>query len=265
MQIAAAPPRLQRLPWFTIGCSLAALATHFLPDLASLLEYQRAAIGSGQLWRLVTCHLTHFGGEHLFWDLLVFLALGTYVELRGRGSWLVGVAGASVLIPVTLLVVQPALLTYRGLSGLDTALFALLAASWVVRDTRTGMEQAAEVPAGPPSRRNRRGEGQVARGKFLSAARLRPHACVGTLLLLALVGKTLFEVLAGQCLFVDNVQDRFTPVPMAHLTGAVIGIGTAWITSVSWLRSTGFWLGSNGPSRHSRWACCPVRLPPSST
>ena len=48
----------------------------FLVSLLDALEYQRSAILSGELWRLVTCNLVHLGPAHLLLDLGVFLLLG---------------------------------------------------------------------------------------------------------------------------------------------------------------------------------------------
>ena len=49
----------------------------------------RRALQAGEIWRLATCHLTHWNAEHLQWDLLMFVVLGAVCELRNpRRMWL---------------------------------------------------------------------------------------------------------------------------------------------------------------------------------
>jgi rhomboid family GlyGly-CTERM serine protease len=145
----------------------------------------------GQLWRVVTCHLTHCSGEHLFWDLAMFLLLGVLCEHRCATRWLACLAASSLAIPVAVLVLQPELAAYRGLSGADTALFTLLAATLLKEKWR---------------------QGDI--GWLIVIATL----------LAGLIGKTLYEVITGHCVFVDDTAAGFQPVPLAHLVGALIGV-----------------------------------------
>jgi membrane associated rhomboid family serine protease len=79
---------------------------------------------------------------------------------------------------------------YRGLSGLDTALFALLNTELLWQRYRERDWTAVAVLA--------------------------------TLLTLML-GKIGWETITGNCLFVDTAG-QFTPIPFAHLVGAVVGL-----------------------------------------
>ena len=54
---------------------LLAFGIPFLPAATASLEYDRAATSAGQLWRLVTCHWTHWSTHHLFWSGGAFAAL----------------------------------------------------------------------------------------------------------------------------------------------------------------------------------------------
>jgi Ca-activated chloride channel family protein len=96
------------------------LASLLLPG--SALELQRG----GPAWRVVTCHFTHFTYEQLVWDALVFAALGIACARRYREAFRATLFASIVLGPLAVLVFAPEVTTYRGLSGIDSALFGLL-------------------------------------------------------------------------------------------------------------------------------------------
>jgi rhomboid family GlyGly-CTERM serine protease len=103
------------------------------------LEYDRGAVAGGELWRLVTGHLTHLSGEHLLWDALTFAVLAAACERRGRWRLAATLAVSAMAIPAALFVLEPGLAVYRGLSGLDMALAGLLAATELRRGSRWAM------------------------------------------------------------------------------------------------------------------------------
>jgi membrane associated rhomboid family serine protease len=47
-----------------------AVAVYLSPAATAVLEYDRAAVAAGEIWRLLTGHLTHWSFDHLFWDVL---------------------------------------------------------------------------------------------------------------------------------------------------------------------------------------------------
>ena len=83
---------------------------------------------------------------------------------------------------------QPQFAVYRGLSGLDSAFFGLLAASLLTR-------------------------GQT------------PATIVGSLALAGFAAKSVFELATSQTVFAAGVG--YAPVPLAHLVGLVSGIVVA--------------------------------------
>ena len=89
--------------------------------IAGLMELQRG----GEWWRVVTCHFTHFTPEQLLWDGVVFAALAVVCGRRDWRAFLLTLLAAIVVIPLAVLLFTD-LQAYRGLSGLDSALFALL-------------------------------------------------------------------------------------------------------------------------------------------
>jgi hypothetical protein len=95
------------------------------------------------------------------------------------------------LIPLTLWVGLPDLQTYRGLSGIDSALFALLATLLLKQ------------------------EWQARRWKWVV-----PLALV----CLAFAAKVGYELATGLTIFVDSRAVAMIPVPLAHGAGAGVGV-----------------------------------------
>jgi rhomboid family GlyGly-CTERM serine protease len=161
----------------------------FLPGAARWLELDRSAVARGEVWRLVTGHWTHWTLDHLLWDVLTFLLLAILCETWiSRRALLATVAGSALLISAGVWVALPGLSCYRGLSGIDSALFVLLAVALLRRESgaRAGL------------------------------------AGVAVLLFLA---KAAWEVSTGSTLFADSAG--FVPVPLAHLLGGAWGLVAA--------------------------------------
>jgi len=154
----------------------------------------RAALMHGELWRLFTGHLTHFSADHLKWDLVVFVALGSLVELRNRRHFLGCVVGGALAISLGVAWLQPQFTSYRGLSGIDSALFGYLVVDiW----------------------------------KLSRAEGLCWSAFAAGLAMTLFIAKIGFELITGRTVFVE-VDSNFAPVPLAHLIGAVVGGVGSW-------------------------------------
>jgi len=110
----------------------AAVAAQALPALAGALELDRAAVGRGQLWRLVTGHVAHFGWAHLAADLAAFAGL-LYAAARQdrRAGWAACAVAAAVGLAIWLAPQGAAV--YRGLSGVDYGLLALAVTAAALR------------------------------------------------------------------------------------------------------------------------------------
>ncbi|MEM6330057.1 MAG: rhombosortase [Planctomycetota bacterium] len=189
---------IDRQPWplVTIGVLLFSVATHLVPPLAGALEFDRGAVASGQLWRLLTGHATHYGGEHLLWDGAVLAVLGAVCERAGRGRFLGLMLTSALGISLGVWLAAPGMQFYRGLSGIDSALFAWVTARWTID-----------------------GWGD----------RNWPRLAAGVLPLLGFAGKCCYECVAGVTLFVDSSAAAFTPAPLAHLLGGVVGVAFAGV------------------------------------
>jgi rhomboid family GlyGly-CTERM serine protease len=159
--------------------------------MSELLQYDRQAIADGELWRFVTGHAVHFGFEHFVWDAAVFAVLALLCWRLGPRRCLVSLAAATLAIPAVLWTVQPGLETYRGLSGLDSALYVT---------------------------------GALALGQRLWAEGRRSLGIAALASVAALAAKVAYELATGQTLFVDAARVGFAPVPLAHVTGALAGL-----------------------------------------
>jgi len=196
-------------PLVTMGLGIVALVLFCGGDMFSLLQYDRAAIGAGEVWRVITGHWLHWSFDHFLWCTITFLAIGSICEnLSGKG-YLATLAAASFIISLVCWLAAPELAYYRGLSGLASAIFMFAAVmmvrdAWMVQDWRKVLLPAV---AG-----------------------------------LAFAGKVLFEFVTGSLLFVDSTG-VFDPVPLAHLAGGGTGLLTAWI-----FRSEGKRSGQEDPA-----------------
>jgi rhomboid family GlyGly-CTERM serine protease len=114
--------------------------------LGGWLELDRAAVARGEVWRLLTGHWTHWTVDHLVWDSLGFVVLAVLCETRvSRGRLLLGVAGSALAVSagVWFLPEIEHIARYRGLSGIDSALFVLLAVSLMRERPLAGLALAA--------------------------------------------------------------------------------------------------------------------------
>ena len=175
--------------WVTALFAAAAILSAAVPTLPTLLEYDRDRLP--EFWRFFTCHIAHFDAKHLFWSGSAFVAFAAWLEPLGRRRLLACIAATAVTIPIFVLMIAPDLPTYRGLSGIDSALFTL-ALVLFAREARS------------ESRR-----GTVA-------------FCI--LLGIGFAAKLIYEIATGAAVFADSAV--FEPVPLAHAVGAAVGGAT---------------------------------------
>lgn len=187
-------------PIVSLCLALAAVTAALLPGVTVWLQYDRAAVAAGETWRIFSGHVTHFGSQHLLLDVAALLILGVACERRWPGLTRLTLGASGVVISLGLFVLRPDLHLYRGLSGLDAALFALLA---------TGLL----------------GEARQARSYWRCAA----LASLG----LAGIGKIVYEVISRQALFLESSAALFEPIPLAHALGALVGIAAGLCTGLA--------------------------------
>lgn len=170
--------------------SLAAVLIFLSPTATTWLEFDRDLVGSGEWWRLLTSHLTHWSLENLFWNVAVFALLAGLCEAAGRWRFVVCLIASALAIPGAVWLLAPQISVYRGLSGVDSALFGLVAAG-ALRAAWAHREWRRVVMIG--------------------------------LLGVALAAKIGVEHVTGRALFVDSAAAGFVPMPLAHAVGAAVG------------------------------------------
>jgi hypothetical protein len=181
-----------RTPWITALIIGSAVAAH-LTGVDTMFEYQSARHFLAPSARSFTCHFAHYSASHLAWSLGAFGLLGTICELRDRCRFCLCLIASAVAIPMALNVFQPSLHHYRGISGIDSALFFLLAV-----------------------------------GIMHAEAHTRPAlAHIAAVLIVAFFAKMLFEQFTHSTVFADSTGGAFVPAPVAHIAGALIGAALA--------------------------------------
>jgi rhomboid family GlyGly-CTERM serine protease len=192
MALGQGPPRLH---WSTLGLAaivVAAVLAQAWPEGAAALEFDRQRIAAGQWWRPVSGHLVHYGWPHMAADMGVFAALCWVAQRRGRGvAWSVAIGGVAVGAAVYWW--APDTNTYRGMSGVDSAVFGYLVVTEVVRDR--GLKAAA----------------------WLTALALT-------------LGRFVFETATGRPILPTSLPDGIAVVGIAHMAGLVAGCMAAAVS-----------------------------------
>ena len=162
-----------------------ALLIQCIPSLAFSLQWNREVSPAIGAITALTGHLTHWSWSHFTWDIAAFLGLSFAAIALTPGRYAVCLILSAVFIPVEIFLLQPEFATYRGLSGIDSALFGLIIA-----------------------------------GLWKSGGLLRWMSAVG---FFGFFGKTLYEATTGDTLFVEREVSDFIPVTSAHIVGMICG------------------------------------------
>jgi rhomboid family GlyGly-CTERM serine protease len=159
-----------------------AVAVYLIPGASALLIFDRAAIGDGEWWRVVTGSWVHLSISHLAYDGVAVLIAGWLLERYGAPLRSIVMASA-IAVGLAVLFGLPEIARYGGLSGIAYALVAYLALS-----------------------------GLAERGAWR-------WLCATTLLVL--VAKLAYELSTGRFLLVPT-GDEIVAVPLAHAVGMTV-------------------------------------------
>lgn len=114
-------------PWWSIGLVVGVATAFGLPEVADQLIFERAAIARGEIWRLLSAHIVHYSGAHLFNNVLVLLPVAWLVERRYRNELGAVLIASALAIGAAVLVFAPEIQRYAGASGLSFALLSYAA------------------------------------------------------------------------------------------------------------------------------------------
>ncbi len=180
---------MKKLIWLIpVRLILTVVGLYFIPGAGRALELNRELVLHGEVWRLVTGHFVHCSLNHLFWDAAAFTVLAIVGVHKDFKRFVFVTVLAVPVISLAVLILCPEIEIYRGLSGLDTALYAYL----VLYNLYEAMTD-----------------------------RNRMSTVLYLLLLAGLLGKNIWEVCTGNVLFCN--PDGYVPVPIAHLAGMLTG------------------------------------------
>lgn len=180
----------RRLLGVALLSALAVCVIFLVPGLTRGLEYTRTSVGGGELWRMFTCHWTHWTVEHLVWDLAAFvLLLSACLRVNVRQTLLM-LAAAIIAIPAGVWFFLPQMMHYRGLSGIDIALFSFL----IIHTLKSRKPGSSRIEL------------------------ILVYGLIAGFLL-----KMSFELITGQTVFVSSMGKNVIGVPLAHLIGAITG------------------------------------------
>ncbi len=179
-----------RIPIITTALSFLTVVCFTFPQLNAVFELNFHLVESGQWWRLVTGHFTHWSLEHCAWDLLVFCVLSASLEMYSikTTATLLLLSAFSIGVGMYL---QNNYDIYRGLSGIDSALFVYLCL--------LGIQKAS-----------------------MGERNLERMCLYGALVLF--MGKTLIECCGGYTFFVHTMGDHVQTAPFSHILGAICAI-----------------------------------------
>lgn len=187
--------------WLCLGVSFCALILTYWPDGLALFRYDRAAILSGQAWRLVSAHFVHLNTPHLFFNVCGLFLLAELIWAGLPVSHGLGLIGTtSVGISLLLWWQHPELQWYAGLSGVLHGLWAGCALTGLLFVPTQSTSQTAAVGW---------------------TGMLRNHYAYWIGLLL-LIMKLLIEWRHGAPVSTEKIIGA-PVVTVAHLYGAVIG------------------------------------------
>lgn len=176
-------PVTSRFPYFTLLLAASSIIVYMVPALNAGLIFDRQAITSGEGWRLITGHMVHFSGSHLFLNLLIFGLAGWMIETEGYSGFRLLCILTALIISLFIIIFQQSILRYGGLSGIATAAIIFLCLHKVER----------QIP-----------------GRKIWYALL----CIVAL-------KTSAEMMQGMPLFAQQGQIRFHTVHSAHFIGGI--------------------------------------------
>lgn len=95
--------------------------------IGEVLQYQRDAVGAGEWWRFLTASFVHWSWDQVMWDGIAFIVLALIAARLWRVRFAIAFVVSAIAIPIVVHLFVRDVDAYRGLSGVDSALFALVA------------------------------------------------------------------------------------------------------------------------------------------
>lgn len=102
------------------------------PQFTEFMRYERAAVLSGEAWRLVTAHLVHGDLPHLAWNIFgLLLVWFLFAREFTPAGWLLVLIGSTAAIDLGFLLLESQLDWYVGFSGVLHGCMAAGLVAWL--------------------------------------------------------------------------------------------------------------------------------------
>lgn len=169
-----------------VGIVVLSVAVQCLSSAQRFLEFDRTAIGAGQWWRLLTGNFVHYDWLHLAANIGALAVLGWLGVIRSHRVLLI-VPLSAIAVGVAVYVWADGTATYRGISGVDSALLAWLLVTMAAQDRD-------------------------------------PKAAVWISVLLLMGAKSIWEAATGQVLLPTSAPVGVEVVNITHVIGLAVGM-----------------------------------------
>ena len=113
--------------------AIIATAIQLLPQsLQHIVRYDRAGIVEGEIWRVITGHVTHLGWNHLAMNVAgLWLVTYVFAPLGKPWLWATFMFATAILTSAGLFFFKPQLSFYVGLSGILHGIIVIGASRWI--------------------------------------------------------------------------------------------------------------------------------------
>jgi len=116
-----------RAPWLSIGLAAGCIASVVISPVGAFFIYDRGAVVSGELWRILTAHFVHYTDSHLFNNLIFLLPAMVLAEMHSRKELVRVLLVSAAAIGLAIFALEPGLARYAGASGVSLALVTRVA------------------------------------------------------------------------------------------------------------------------------------------
>jgi rhomboid family GlyGly-CTERM serine protease len=117
----------KRLPWTYLTLVAVAALLVAVPSFRTPFVYDRHAIAHGELWRMWTGHIVHFGWPHGLADGSLFVVIGWVLHRSQRRFSYWSLIILPAIVSLSLFWFDPEMNIYGGLSGVNVGLLVYLA------------------------------------------------------------------------------------------------------------------------------------------
>lgn len=119
------------LPWGFLVVAAVSAVSILMPAWRETLIYHRGAVETGELWRLWTGNIVHFGWLHFLADTGLWLIIGWFVEREHPTAARVSLLLIPLAVTGAVYFFEPEMIRYAGLSGMNVGYLVFLAlAGW---------------------------------------------------------------------------------------------------------------------------------------